>query len=77
MPTICIKQWPLNAMMFDGDEAAGLVPTLFAVNPEAAEDAIKRDPHKAHWDTAKINKIFFIPENVNLMEATALLKKPR
>ena len=54
MPTICIKQWALNATMFDGDEAAGLVPTLFAVNTEAAEDAINKDPQKAHWDTAKI-----------------------
>ena len=77
MPTICIKQWALNATMFDGDEAAGLVPTLFAVNTEAAEDAINKDPQKAHWDTAKINKIFFIAESVNLREAMTLLKKPR
>ena len=77
MPTICIKQWALNATMFDGEDAAGLVPTLFAVNTEAAEEAIKNDAHKAHWDMAKINKIFFIAESVDLREATALLKKPR
>ena len=53
------------------------MPTLFAVNTEAAEDAINKDPQKAHWDTAKINKIFFIAESVNLREAMILLKKPR
>ena len=77
MPTICIKQWALNATLFNGEDAAGLVPTLFAVNPEAAEAAIKLDANKAHWDLAKLNKIFFTAESVDLQEAMALLKKPR
>jgi hypothetical protein len=32
--------------MFDGDVLAGPVPTLFADDPQAAQEALGRDPAK-------------------------------
>jgi len=77
IPCVIIKTWPLAAPLFDSDIIAGVVPTLFAENPEAAIEAMKNNPGKAHNDVAKINKVFFIPEEVNIEEANAILKKPR
>ena len=35
------------------------------------------DPEKGHADINRISKIFFMPENVSLSDASALVKKPR
>lgn len=63
--------------MFNGDELAGLVPTLFANDLVAAQAAMLKDPAKLHADVAKLNKSLFISESVTLTEARAILKKPR
>ncbi len=63
--------------MWNSDIISGLVPTLFADNPEAASEALHNHPGKAHGDVAKINKAFLIPEELELVEALAFLKKPR
>ncbi len=77
MPSIQIKQWPLSANMWNSDDIAGLVPTLFADNIEAATEALANHPGKAHSDVNKINKAILIPEELDLIEALAFLKKPR
>lgn len=77
VPTVHLGIWDLNATMFDGEEAAGPVPTLFAEDSEATLGAIRADRAKTHADFQKIVKIFFVPECVNIKEAAALLKKPR
>ena len=77
MPTIHINTWPLSATLFDGEVAGGVVPVLFATDEAAALDSISSDLAKAHWDVNKLNKVFFIPESINLKEALALIKKPR
>jgi hypothetical protein len=72
-----VASWPLSCTMFDGDIAAGPVPTLFAENVDEALDAITGDPVKAHYDVAKINQMFFMPEHVDMETAMAAVKKPR
>lgn len=76
-PTIRLRDWSLRAALFDGDVAAGLVPTLFAANIQAAEAAIKKDPVKAHYDINRINRALIMPEHVQYREALQLLKKHR
>ncbi len=76
-PTIKLRSWPVNAALFDGEVAAGLVPTLFAPDPEAASAAISANRLKAHYDVNKLNKVLFMPEHLQLKEALHLLKKHR
>jgi hypothetical protein len=40
-------------------------------------DGIRGDPLKNHWDVSRINKTFFMAENVDLETAIAICKKPR
>ena len=77
MPAILLDTRSLAANMFEGNMLAGLVPTLFADDPTAAERAITSDAARAHWDINKINKVFMVPENISLKDAVNLLKKPR
>ena len=77
VPAILLDSRSLAANLFEGDVLAGLVPTLFADDPNAAEPAITSDAAKAHWDINKINKVFMVLENISLKEAVSLLKKPR
>ncbi len=46
-------------------------------NVDEALDAIMGDPAKAHYDVAKINRMFFMPEHVDMETAMAAVKKPR
>jgi len=63
--------------MFDGDEAAGLIPTLFAEDIEAARTAINSDVIKEHYDVNKLNRVLIMPEHLLMREALQLLKKNR
>ena len=64
MPAILLDAKSLSANLFEGDVMAGLIPTLFADDPAAAEQAMLSDVSKLHWD-------------IGLKDATSLLKKPR
>ena len=44
--------------------------------PSALEKFLD-NPEKGHADINRISKIFFMPENVSLSDASALVKKPR
>ena len=77
LPVIIIKHWPLEATLFDGEQLAGPVPSLYSEDPDAAQAAIKGEPLKAHWDLNKIAKSFFMVESVTTTEALAVIKKPR
>jgi len=63
--------------MWDGDEIAGPVPTLFTEDVESATAAITKDVARAHQDLARISRVFFVPEHVNMAKAALLVKKPR
>jgi len=72
-----LSNWPISASMFDGDVAAGPVPSLFSDDPEATTRAISGNPAKAHHDVQKLAKVFLAGETVRLSDCSALLKKPR
>ncbi len=76
-PAIKLRRWPFNAALFDGEVAAGLIPTLFAPDPEATSAAITANRLKAHYYVNKLNKVLFMPEHLQLKEALHLLKKHR
>ena len=67
----------LAANLFEGEVMGGLIPTLFADDPAAAELAIKAHASKAHWDINKLAKVFMVLEDISLKDAAGVLKKPR
>jgi hypothetical protein len=77
IPVINLGQWPLEASLFEGDSTAGPVPTLFSEDPEAARSALEANVAKAHQDYQRAAKCFLMPETVNLVDAMAVIKKPR
>jgi hypothetical protein len=72
-----LAEWELNATLFDGDIAAGPVPTLFADEPEVSRTALENGVAKAHHDLQRVARCFFMPETVTLEDACQLVKKPR
>ena len=72
-----LQSWDLKACLFDGEHAAGPVPSLFTTDIEATLQAIAAEPKKTHWDCQRLAKIFFTMESISLGDCTALLKKPR
>jgi hypothetical protein len=69
--------WQLGCALFDGDLAAGPIPTLFSEDPTSTLENIKKGCQKAHHDFQRAAKAFMMPELVSLEEAAQLLKKPR
>jgi len=74
---VLVKSWPLASTMWDGDVLAGPVPTLFAEDVEASQEASLDNVAKAHSDLAKLYRAFFMPEHILVDEAADLLRKPR
>ena len=72
-----LSSWDLEAALYDGEAAAGPIPTLFAEDAEAAMEAISSNPVKAHGDLQRMMKIFFMPETASPEEAVSMIKKPR
>jgi hypothetical protein len=72
-----LAEWQLNVPMFDGDIAAGPIPTLFADEPELSRTALEAGAAKAHHDLQRIAHCFFMPETVSLEDAFQIVKKPR
>lgn len=77
LPTVHITTWPMTSNLFDGEVAAGLVPTLFTSDPTATLAAITTEVIKAHADLAKVNKTITTYESVSVAEALLVLKKAR
>jgi hypothetical protein len=74
---VCLAQWPLEASLYDGDIAAGPIPTLFAEDIEAATENVSANPATAHADVQRMARVFFMPETLSKAEAVQLVKKPR
>ena len=77
IPTVWLAAWPLQGDIFDGDAAAGPVPTLFSQEPETTSENIFNNLAKAHSDLQRLAKVFFVMESILLSDCPALLKKPR
>ncbi len=50
---------------------------LFANDPKAAEEGMMDNIATARKNLDKINRAFFVPESLNIEEATKVAKKPR
>jgi hypothetical protein len=77
IPCICLGQWDLSADYFEDEMLSGMIPVLFAENPSEAEKGLLKDLISARKDLDRINKVFFIPESVDLETALKIVKKPR
>jgi hypothetical protein len=67
----------MEASLFEGETTAGPLPVLFSEDPDSSAEALLANPSKAHQDYNKIARCFFMPENIKLKEALAVVKKPR
>jgi hypothetical protein len=72
-----LGEWDLSAEYFDEDFLSGIMPVLFARDPKAAESGIRSNPETAMKDLDKLNRIFFIPESVELPAAQKIVKRAR
>ena len=77
VPAMLLSSWNLDATMFEGDQVAGPIMTLFAEDVEATTAAITANPAKAYADYQRIVRAFFMPETVDSSDAEAIVKKPR
>jgi hypothetical protein len=50
--------------MFDGEQAKGPVPRLFALNPEEAKANLSNDPERAFRDLQRIFSRLGVTENI-------------
>ncbi len=72
-----LREWPIKATLFDGDDIADPVPVLFANNVDEASSALSSNPDKAFKDLQRIFSKFCIPENIPASAAMAQLANPR
>jgi hypothetical protein len=77
IPAVILAEWELSTEYFDEDFMSGVMPILFARDPRAAEASIKANPVTAMKDLDKLNRIFFIPESVELSAALKIVKRAR
>jgi len=77
MPVILLASWDIEADMQDSDILSGVVPVLFSECPPASEAALRADQTTALKDIEALNRVYFIPELVDLDEAMKIVKKPR
>jgi len=64
----------LNADMFDGSFAHGLVPIFFSANPVQAKAFLDKNPSAAKEAILSINSRFLHMEHLSLEEAAAYLQ---
>ena len=77
MPCLLLATWELECSMFEGENVAGPIPTLFGEDPAASKLAITTNTGKAFADTQRMMRCFFMPEVVSLEEARDMVRKPR
>jgi hypothetical protein len=77
VPVMVVAKWDVTAMMLDGSELNGMMPTLFADNPAAAEVVFHGDPVNARKDVDRLNRALFQAEVVDGDEAINICRKPR
>jgi hypothetical protein len=70
---VLLKRWK----KWDGSELSGMMPTLFADNPAAAEVAFHSDPGNGRRDVDRLNRSLFQAEVVDGEEAIQICRKPR
>ena len=76
-PTVVLAEWELKADYFEEDFLYGISPVLFATDPKASEDGIRANTETVKKDLDRLNRIFFVPESVELNAALKIVKKAR
>ena len=76
-PVVDLGSHPLKADYFDDDVLSGVLPTLYSDDPAISEAAILADPVRTRKDIESLNRSFFIPETISLVEAIKVVKRPR
>jgi hypothetical protein len=76
VPVMVVAEWDITATMLDGSDLHGMMPTLFAENPSAAEVAFHGDPVNARKDVDRLNRCLFQAEAVDGEEAIQICRKP-
>jgi hypothetical protein len=77
IPTVILYEWNLKADYIDEEYLSGVLPVLFAANPTEAEAGIRANQAFAMKDVDRLNRMFFIPEGLDLEEAHKIVKKAR
>jgi hypothetical protein len=54
VPVMVVAEWDITATMLDGIDLHGMMPTLVAENPSAAEVAFHGDPVNARKDVDRL-----------------------
>ena len=68
MPSVLLGEWEVEADYLDDDFSSGLLPVLFAEDPDASKSGLLSDPDNARKDLERLNRVFFIPETISLEE---------
>jgi hypothetical protein len=77
VPVISLANWEVACSLFDGSSMAGPVPALFSEDAEASRESLNANLVRAHKDLQRVMKTLFMPEQLDLEDAIALVKKPR
>jgi hypothetical protein len=63
--------------MFDGEQAKGPLPRLFALNPEEAKANLSNDPERAFRDLQRIFSRLGVTENIPAHSSFEMVLTPR
>ncbi len=77
VPTVLAAEWDAQCDMFDGEQAKGPVPRLFALNPEEAKANLCSDPERAFRDLQRIFTRLGVTENIPAYSSFELVLTPR
>jgi hypothetical protein len=77
VPTVLAAEWDAYADLFDGEQAKGPVPRLFALNPEEARENLCSNPERAHKDLQRIYGRLGVTENIPPSSAFDFVINPR
>ena len=72
--SVLLGSYPLQADMFSGSFAKGLVPIFFSSSRAAAQQFLQANPNKAKETIQAVNQRFLHMEHLILEEAAAYLK---
>jgi hypothetical protein len=76
-PSVVLAEWELKADYFEEDFLYGISPVLFATDPKASEEGIRANTETVKKDLDRLNRIFFVPESIELNDALKIVKKAR
>jgi hypothetical protein len=77
VPVILLEEMPIHCELYDGENMAGPVPTLFGSEEDSLLETIKENLTTVHADLQKLARRFFCPEFIHPKEAAAVVAAPR